>query len=153
MQDGEFRILIFRMMKGLKESIEEMKEEVEALRKNQKETLNEMKESINELKTAMETNSSRLDHMVNRVSLLEDSSFKTENTVNNIQKILQQHTLAIQEIHHKTKRPNLRIKGIKEGLETQTKGIRYLFKEIISENFRTQKRIWTFTYRRHIEHC
>ena len=43
-QDGEFRILIFRMMNGFKESIEEMKEEVAALRKNQKETLNEMKE-------------------------------------------------------------------------------------------------------------
>ena len=135
MQDGEFRILIFRMMKGLKASIEEMKDEVEALRKNQKETLNEMKESINELKTTIETNASRLDHMENRVSLLEDSSFKTENTVNDIQKTLQQHTLAIQEIQDNARRPNLRIKGLEEGLEAQTKGIRNLFKEIISENF------------------
>ena len=56
-----------------------------------------MKESINKLKTAIGTNSSRLDIMENRVSLLEDSSFKTENAVNDIQKILQ-HTLAIREI-------------------------------------------------------
>ena len=85
-------------MKGLKESVEEMKEEIEALRKNQKEMLNEMKESINELKTAIEANSSRLGNMENRVSLMKDSSFKTENTVNDIQKILQQHAKAIQEI-------------------------------------------------------
>ena len=122
------------MMKGHKDSVEEMKEKVKALRKNQKETLNEIKESINKLKTEIETNSSRLDHMENRVSLLEDSSFKTENTVNDIQKILQ-HTLAIQEIQNNTRHPNLRIKGIEEGLEAQTKGIRNLFREIISENF------------------
>ena len=140
MQDGEFRILIFRMMKGLKESVEEMKEEVEALRKNQKETLTGMKEAINELKTAIETNSSRLDHMENSVSLLEDSSFKTENTVNDIQKTLQQHTLAIQEIQDSTRCPNLRIKCIEEGLEAQTKGIKNLFKEIISENQRNNFR-------------
>ena len=107
MQDGEFRILIFRMMKGLKSSVGEMKEEVEALRKNQKETLNEMKESINELKIAIEANSSKLDNMENKVALLEDSSFKIENTVNDIQKILQQHTLTIQEILVSTRRPNL----------------------------------------------
>ena len=39
------------------------------------------------------------------------------------------------------KRPNLRIKGIEEGLEAQTKGIRNLFREIISENFPNRKRL------------
>ena len=73
--------------------------------------------------------------MENRASLLEDSPFKTENTVNDIQKILQQHTLVIQEIQDNASRPNLKIKGIEEGLETQTKNIKNLFKEIISENF------------------
>ena len=57
-----------------------------------------MKESINELKTMIETISGRLDHIKNRISLLEDISFKIENTVNNIEKTIQQHDLNIEEI-------------------------------------------------------
>ena len=72
--------------------------------------------------------------MENRVSLLEDSLFKTDHIVKNIKKTIQ-HDQNIQDIWNNMKRPNLQIIGIEEGLEAQTKGIRNLFREIISENF------------------
>ena len=93
-----------------------------------------MMESINEMKTAIERNFGRLDEMENRITLLEDSSFKTESTVNSIQKTLQQQNLNILQLWDNMKCPNLWIKDIGKGTEAQTKGIHNLFIEIISES-------------------
>jgi hypothetical protein len=41
----------------------------------------------------------------------------------------------IQQLWGIIKRPNLRIRGVEEGTEMQTKGIGNLFNEIIAENF------------------
>jgi hypothetical protein len=40
----------------------------------------------------------------------------------------------MQELTNSIKRPNLRIMGIKEGEEVQTKGMRNMFNKIIIEN-------------------
>jgi hypothetical protein len=41
----------------------------------------------------------------------------------------------MQELTDSIKRPNLRIMGIKEGEEMQVKGMRNIFKKIITESF------------------
>jgi archaeosine-15-forming tRNA-guanine transglycosylase len=41
----------------------------------------------------------------------------------------------MQGLNNSIKRPNLRIMGIKEGEEVQTKGIRNIFNKIVTENF------------------
>jgi hypothetical protein len=41
----------------------------------------------------------------------------------------------MQEFTDSTKRPNLRIMGIKEGEEVQAKGMHNIFNKIITENF------------------
>jgi hypothetical protein len=45
------------------------------------------------------------------------------------------HEYNIQELWYTIKRPNLRIHGVKEEIEIQTKGIENLYNEIITENF------------------
>jgi hypothetical protein len=41
----------------------------------------------------------------------------------------------MQELSNSIKRPNLRIMGIKEGEEVQTKGIHDIFNKMVTENF------------------
>jgi archaeosine-15-forming tRNA-guanine transglycosylase len=41
----------------------------------------------------------------------------------------------MQELHNSIKRPNLRIMGIEEGEEVQTKGMFNIFNKLITENF------------------
>jgi hypothetical protein len=41
----------------------------------------------------------------------------------------------MQELTDSIKRPNLRIMGIEEGEEVQTKGMRNIFNKVITENF------------------
>ena len=48
---------------------------------------------------------------------------------------LRNHEQNLQELWDIMKRPNLRIIGIEEGTERQTKGMNKLFNEKISENF------------------
>ena len=73
--------------------------------------------------------------MENRISLLEDDCSKNEHIVYKLEKTIRQHELDIEEISASLKRANIRIIGIEEGLETETKGINNLFREVILENF------------------
>jgi hypothetical protein len=57
------------------------------------------------------------------------------------------HDHNFQEFWVMIKRPNLRINGVDEGSEIQTKGKENVFNEI-AENFSTlEKKIWTSKYR------
>jgi hypothetical protein len=47
----------------------------------------------------------------------------------------------MQELTDSIKRPNLRIMGIEEGEEMQTKGMHNTFNKIIAENFQNLKKI------------
>jgi hypothetical protein len=46
----------------------------------------------------------------------------------------------VQELSTSIKRPNLRIKGIEEGEEMQTKGLYYIINKIITENIPNLKK-------------
>jgi hypothetical protein len=53
----------------------------------------------------------------------------------------------MQEFNDSIKRPNLRIMGIEEGEELQTKGIHNIFNKIITENFPNLEKTMPFRYR------
>jgi hypothetical protein len=58
----------------------------------------------------------------------------------------------MQELIDSIKRPNLRIMGIEEGEEVQTKGMCNIFKKIIAENFKIWGKLCPFRYRKPPEH-
>ena len=57
------------------------------------------------------------------------------NTVYKLEKKIRQHELDIEEISASLKRASIRIIGIEEGSEAETKGINHLFREVILKNF------------------
>ena len=87
------------------------------------------------MKASIQTINNRLYHVENRISLLEDDFSKNERIVYNLEKTIQQHELDIEEISANLKRANRKIIGIEEGIETETKGINNIFREVILENF------------------
>ena len=121
----------------LKEKMQEAKDhfnkEIEILKKNQTEIL-EMKETINQVKNSIESITNRIQHLEDRTSDIGDKIFNLENKVDQTEKMVRNHKQNLQELWNITKRPNLRIIGIGEGTEKQTKGMNNLFNEI-SENF------------------
>jgi hypothetical protein len=68
-----------------------------------------------------------------RISEMEDRIEELLNASNHKEKI-NTCEYNIQEIWNTIKRQNLRIHGVEEGAEMQTKGIGNLFNEIIAEN-------------------
>jgi chromosome segregation ATPase len=79
--------------------------------------------------------SSRLEQVENRISELEDKIEIKEKTEEILVKQLKSCERNMQELSDSTKRPNLRIMGIEEGEEVQTKGIHNIVNKIITENF------------------
>ena len=98
-----------------------------------------MKETINQVKNSIESISNRIEHLEDRTSHIEDKIFNLQNKVDQTEKMVWNHAQNLQELWDIMKRPNLRIIGIEEGTEKQTKGMYNLFNEIISENFQNQK--------------
>jgi alcohol dehydrogenase class IV len=83
----------------------------------------------------MESQYNRLEQAEDRISELKDEmeiKGKTEEL------LVKQHKTCekkMQELTDSVKRPKLRIMGIEEGEEVQTKGIQNVFNKIITENF------------------
>ena len=98
-----------------------------------------MKETTNQIKNSIESVTSRIEHLEDRTSDIEDKIFNLENKVVQTVKILSKHKQNLQELWDFMRRPNIRIIGIEEVTENQTKGINNLFSEIISENYPNQK--------------
>ena len=94
-----------------------------------------MKETINQIKSSIESITNRIEHLKDRTSDIEDKIFNLESKVDQTEKMVRNHEQNLQELLDIMKRPNLRIIGIEEGTEKQTKGMNNLFNEIISENF------------------
>jgi hypothetical protein len=81
-----------------------------------------MKILINQIKTTMDSIISRQDKTKERILEIED---KIEELLqaNNHEEKFNTHEYNMQELWDITKRPNLRIHRVEEGVEIQTKGI------------------------------
>uniref|UniRef100_A0A8C9Q5Y3 LINE-1 type transposase domain-containing protein 1 n=1 Tax=Spermophilus dauricus TaxID=99837 RepID=A0A8C9Q5Y3_SPEDA len=116
----------------------ELYQEIEILKKNQNIIL-EMQETINQIKNSNENITNRLDQVEIRTSDNEDKVYQLEKNIVNTEKMLKAHEQSIQEIWDVIKKPNLRVIGIEEGTEIQTKGMDSILNEIILENFPEMK--------------
>jgi hypothetical protein len=105
---------------------------MEIMKNNQVQIL-EVKTSINLIQTTMDSIVSRQDQTEEIILQMEDkmeeilhaNNYKEKNT----------HESHIQELWNTVRRPNIRIHGVEEGAEIQTKGIGNLFNDIIAEIF------------------
>jgi chromosome segregation ATPase len=100
-------------------------------RKNQTEIL-EIKCPYSQTKSTMEDHSSRLEQVEDRISELKDKIKIKEKTEELLVKQLKNCKRNMQELSDSIKTPNLRIMGIEEGEEVQTKGICKIFNKIIT---------------------
>jgi chromosome segregation ATPase len=93
------------------------------------------KNNETEIQNKMEGHSSRLEQGEDRISELEDEMEIKRKTEELLFKHLKTYEWNMQELTNSIKRPNLRIMGMEEGEEAQTKGICNIFNKIITENF------------------
>jgi predicted nucleic acid-binding Zn-ribbon protein len=83
----------------------------------------------------VESHSSRLGKVEDRLSELEDIIEIKEKTEEFLVKQLKNYERNMQELSNSIKRPKLRIMGIEEGEEVQAKWICNIFNKIITEIF------------------
>jgi chromosome segregation ATPase len=83
----------------------------------------------------MEGHFSRIEQTEDRISELEDEIVIKGKTNELLVKQLKTCERNMQELTDSIKRPNLRIMGIEEGEEVQSKGMCNIFNKIITENF------------------
>jgi chromosome segregation ATPase len=75
----------------------------------------------------MEGHSNRLEQVEDRISELEDKMEIKRKTEELLVKQLKTCKSNMEELKNSINRPNLRLMGIEEGEEVQTKGIRNIF--------------------------
>jgi membrane-associated HD superfamily phosphohydrolase len=128
-QQSETKSTINKEISELMMKIDNIKEKVthdmENLRKKNK----------TEMQNKVECHSSRQDQAEDRISVLKDEMLIKGKTEELLVRQLKTCERSMQEFNDSIKRPNLRIMGIEEGKEVQTKGIRNIFNKIITENF------------------
>jgi chromosome segregation ATPase len=93
------------------------------------------KKNETEIQNTMEGHSSRLEQAEDRISELEDEMEIKGKTEELLVKQLNTCERNMQELTDSIKGSNLRIMGIEEGEEVQSKGIHNIYNKIITENF------------------
>jgi predicted nuclease with TOPRIM domain len=93
------------------------------------------KKDETEIQNKMEGHSSRLEQTEDRISALGDEMAIKGKIEELLVKQLKTREKKMQELTDSIKRPNLKIMGIEEGEEVQTKGMHNIFNKIITENF------------------
>jgi hypothetical protein len=115
--------MINKQINELRTKIDNIKEETTQDMENLR------KQNDTEPQNKMEGQSSRIEQTEDRISELEGT------TEERLIKQLKTCEKKMQELTDSTKRPHLRIMGIKEGEEVQVKGMHNIFNKIITENF------------------
>jgi hypothetical protein len=93
------------------------------------------KKDETEIQNTKEGHSNRIEQTEDRISESEHEMAIKEKTE---ELLVKQHKTCekkMQELTNFIKRPNLRIMGIEEGEEGQTKGMHNIFNKMIAENF------------------
>ena len=85
-----------------------------------------MNKTINQTKNSIENITNGLEHLKDRTSNIENKIFSLENKIDQTEKMVWNHEWKLQKLWNIMKRPNLRIVGIKEDTEIQTKGMKNL---------------------------
>jgi chromosome segregation ATPase len=105
-----------------------------------------------EIQNKMEVHSSRIEQTEDRISELEDEMAIKGKTKELLVKQLKTCEKKMQELTDSIRRPNLRIMGIEEGEEVQTKGMCNIFNKTITEISQIMRKLCLFRYRKPLEH-
>jgi chromosome segregation ATPase len=128
-QHLRYHLQDWRQINELRTKIDNIKEEMTQAMENLR------KKNETELQNKMEGQSSRIEQTEDRISELKDEMVIKGKTEELLIKQLKTCEKKMQELTNSIKRPNLRIMGIEEGEEVQTKGMYNTFNKIITENF------------------
>ena len=130
----QFRIMIVKMIKNLRNRIEKIQEtsnkDLEELKSKQTMTNN----TINEIKNSLEWINSRKTEVEERISDLEDKIVEITTAQQNKEKRMKTIEDSLRDFWDNIKHTNIRIIGVPEE-EDKNKGTEKIFKEIIVENF------------------
>ena len=108
LSDAEFKTLVIRMLKELREDLS-----------NVKKIQSERKDTQIEIKNNLKGNNSRVDEAKNQINDLEHKEAKMTNKNNKKKKRIQKNEDSISSLWDKFKRCNIHIKGEPEGEEKE----------------------------------
>ena len=113
----------------------QLKTEMEAMKKTQTEGQLDMENLGKQTETSGTSITNRIQEIEERISESEETIEKINALIKENSKSNKFSSQNIQEIWDIIKKPNLRIIGVEEGEELQTKGPENIFNKIIEENF------------------
>lgn len=141
-KEWESKETITNQLSDLRTNTEHQIKEVKKFIQDLKQSFNKELEAIKadqlegkEIKNKVESLESRLDHAEDRISGIEDSLDIIEKEHTTIQDKSKKYDRSIQHLEDTIRRPNLRIMGVEEHLETEVNGLGNLFNRILAENF------------------
>ncbi|ERE82006.1 GTPase IMAP family member 3-like protein [Cricetulus griseus] len=130
-------------IKQLKETVQDLKTELETKKKTQTEGMLEVEKLSKQSGTTDASITNRIQEKEDRISDAEDKLEEINSSSKENLKSNKSITQNNQEIWDTMKRPNLRIIGIEECEETQLEGAENIFNKIIEENFHNLKKDMT----------
>ena len=136
--ENEFRVMIVKMIQGLRKRMETQIEKIqEIFNKDLEELKNkqtEMNNTITEMKNTLEGINTRITEAEEWISDLEDKMLEITATEENKEKRIQRNEHSLRDHWENIKFTNVHIIGVQEG-EEREKGAEKIFEEIIGENF------------------
>jgi chromosome segregation ATPase len=122
-----------KQAKEMNKTIQDLKMEIETLKKSQSETTLEL-ENLGKRSGIIDAS------ITNRIQEIEEKILDAEDSIENIDTTLKENakskkllTQNIQEIQDKMRKPNIRIRGIKQSKDSQLKGPINIFNKIIQK--------------------
>ncbi|KAF0878545.1 LORF1 protein, partial [Crocuta crocuta] len=131
--EQDFKTIIIKLITGLANSIEDLKETMATTNVENKNRHDELKIAINEIHNKLEVSNARIEEAEKRISDLEDTMIEKQPDKKR-DKLIQEHERRVREHSDTVKRNNICIIGIPEE-EERGKGAEGVLEQIIAENF------------------
>ena len=131
--EKEFRIMIVKMIKNLKNKMEKMQDSINKDLEELKNKHTNTNNRITEIKNTVEGINSRISE-AEQISELEDKMVEITSEEQNKIKRMKRTEDSLRDLWDNIKRTNIRIIGVPEE-EEKKKGYEKVFEEIIVENF------------------
>ncbi|KAF0879580.1 LORF1 protein, partial [Crocuta crocuta] len=132
--EQEFRTIVIKLIAGLENGMEDIRETNATKTRELKNSCDELKNAINEMHNKIEASSARIEEAERRISELEDTIIEKEEAEKKREKLIHEHERRVQELSDTNKQNNIHIIGITEE-EKRGKGAEGVLEQIISRDF------------------
>jgi chromosome segregation ATPase len=126
----------------------ELNKDMENFRKKNQTEILGIKSPFSQTKNTVESHSSNLEQVDDRISEIEDKIEMQEKTEEILVKQFKRCESNVQELSDSIKRPNLRIMGVEEGEAVQVKRIHNTFNKIITKTSQILRKFYPVRYRK-----